>query len=222
VSPPDRAGAGRRRTSGLRARRGAAIAGIVAAALGTLLFVGWVAFFGVTMLRAWTVAPPTTAAAPGDPPPFASETAPPGGWRRIHAVEIHAGGGPLRAQLSDEVRSAKSDGELVLVQTIAPSCDACSEILRAMSEPSVQRVLSGVRLVRVDAHELPSELAALHMSEPNAPWFYLLDARGEPVDAISAEEWDDNTPGAIAPVLDAFVRGRLRSRRVAWRGITSL
>jgi hypothetical protein len=120
------------------------------------------------------------------------------------------------------VRSAKGARETVLVQTISPSCDACREILHAMSDASVQQVLSGVRLVRVDAMELPSELAALHMSEPSVPWFYLIDGRGAPLDAISADEWDDNTAGAIAPVLDAFVRGRLRSRRVAWRGTTSL
>ena len=60
------------------------------------------------------------------------------------------------------------------------------------------------------------------MDESTAPWFYLLDARGEPRDAISAEEWDDNDATQIAPVLRAFVRGRLRARRHGWHHGTTL
>jgi hypothetical protein len=60
------------------------------------------------------------------------------------------------------------------------------------------------------------------MSEPALPWFYLVDAHGDPRDGVSADEWDDNDAASIAPVLDAFLHGRLRSRRKAWRGGTSL
>jgi hypothetical protein len=171
------------------------------------------------------VPPPPSATAPGATtatPTSARASAPPGGWKTIHAVELHASDGPLRAQLAGQARAAKAAGETVLVQTVAPSSEACAEILRAMGEPAVQHALARVRLVRVDALELHADLAPLHMSEPSVPWFYLIDVRGSPRDAISADEWDDNSGPSMAPVLDAFVHGALPSRRVAWRGVTSL
>jgi hypothetical protein len=42
----------------------------------------------------------------------------------------------------------------------------------------------------------------------SAPWFYRLDALGRPMDALSADAWDDNLPENMAPVLGAFVRRR--------------
>jgi hypothetical protein len=216
-----------RRAQGLSSGRGMATAGIVMGSLGTLVFLAWVTFLAVAMLQSTRRSPhaplataPSPAAPLGPPAPFA--TAPPGGWKRIHAVELHASGGPLRAQLAAEVRSAKAAGEVLLVQTVTPSCDACREILQAMADPPLQAALAKVRLVRLDAQELPAELASMRMSELTVPWFYLIGARGEPRDAISADEWDDNEAESIAPVLDAFVHGKLSSRRVAWRGATSL
>ena len=88
--------------------------------------------------------------------------------------------------------------------------------------PGVQQALSDVRWLRVDVAEFRSELAGLRMNEPTVPWFYLLDSRGQPRDAISADEWDDNDAENIAPVLGAFVHGKLQPRRTSWRGRTSL
>ena len=88
--------------------------------------------------------------------------------------------------------------------------------------PAVQQALADVRWLRIDVGEFRSELAGLRMNEPTVPWFYLLDARGQPRDAISADEWDDNDAENIAPVLGAFVHGRLQPRRTSWRGRTSL
>jgi hypothetical protein len=50
--------------------------------------------------------------------------------------------------------------------------------------------------------------------ETNAvPWFYMLDAAARPLDAINADEWDENVPENMAPVLAAFVKGSLGARR---------
>jgi hypothetical protein len=145
---------------------------------------------------------------------------PPGGWGRIHVVDLHSSTTSLRSQLADEVKSAKTAGETVLVETTAASCAACLEIARSMRDPALQGVLASVRLVRLDVHEVGSELPMLGMKEPALPWFYMLDGRGDVRDGISADEWDDNDAENVAPVLDAFLHGKLRSRRRPWRGTT--
>jgi hypothetical protein len=156
-------------------------------------------------------------------PPTVATTAPvtpPGGWGRIHVVDLHTSTTPLHAQLADEVKSAKAAGETVLVETTAASCTACVEVARSMREVPLQTVLASVRLVRLDVREVGSELPALGMKEPALPWFYMLDAHGDVRDGISADEWDDNDAENVAPVLDAFLHGKLRSRRRPWRGTT--
>ena len=45
------------------------------------------------------------------------------------------------------------------------------------------------------------------------PYFYRVDASARPTDALSADEWDDNTAQNMAPVLEAFVSGTLRQRK---------
>jgi Domain of unknown function (DUF4190) len=209
------------RAEGMTGGRGMATTGMVLGALGSTLFVGWMGFLAYAMVHASTGTsapppPPPTALAPaaGSTAPFA----PPGGWGRIHVVDLHASTEPLRAQLSDEVKAAREAGETVLVQTTAAACGACSEIARSMRDPALQAALADVRLVRLDVREVGAELPSLHMKEPALPWFYLLDARGDARDGISADEWDDNDAESIAPVVDAFLHGKLRSRRRPWRG----
>jgi len=140
----------------------------------------------------------------------------------VRSIALHRFGGPLRLQLADQVTAARGKGEIVLVETIATDCDACDQIDRAMREPSVQAALSKIRLVYVPMGEFHSELGWLRMDESTAPWFYLLDARGEPRDAIGADEWDDNEAVNIGPILHAFVQGELRKRRHDWHGGATL
>jgi hypothetical protein len=210
-----------RRSDGMAGGRALATTGIVLGALGSTIFVGWVGFLVYAMVQSTA-----TTAIPAPPPvlpPTAATTAPvtpPGGWGRIHVVDLHASATPLRTQLADEVKAAKAASETVLVETTASSCTSCLEIARAMREPALQGVLASVRLVRLDVRELGGELPSMGMHEPALPWFYVLDGHGDVRDAISADEWDDNDAESIAPVLDAFLRGKLRSRRRPWRGTT--
>jgi hypothetical protein len=210
-----------RRSDGMAGGRGMATAGIVLGTLGSLVFVGWVGFLVFAMVSSTSKAsmPPPPPALP----PTAATTAPvtpPGGWGKIHVVDLHTSTAPLRSQLADEVKSAKTAGETVLVETTASACAACTEIARSMREPALQVVLGSVRLVRLDVREVGSELPALGMKEPALPWFYMIDAHGDVRDGISADEWDDNDAENVAPVLDAYLHGKLRSRRRPWRGAT--
>jgi len=202
--------------------RAIAIVGIACGVVGSLLFFGWT----LVVVRILTRPTPTAMTpfvelpvpASRAPVPFAPREDPAG----TRAVALHRGGGPLRVQLAAQVAAARGAGETVLVETIAPDCDACDEIGRAMGQPSVQAALPNIRLVYVHMDEFHSELGWLRMDESTAPWFYLLDARGEPRDAIGADEWDDNEAANIGPVLRAFVVGELRKRRHEWHGGATL
>jgi hypothetical protein len=210
-----------RRSDGMAGGRGMATAGIVLGALGSLVFVGWVGFlvFAMVSSKSASTMPPPPPALPATAATTAPVT-PPGGWGRIHVVDLHSSTTTLRSQLADEVKSAKTAGETVLVETTAAACTACTEIARSMRDPALQAVLGSVRLVRLDVREVGSELPAMGMKEPALPWFYVVDARGDVRDGISADEWDDNDAENVAPVIDAFLHGKLRSRRRPWRGTT--
>lgn len=207
-----------RRSGGMAGGAGLATAGILLGSFGTLLFVAWAAVVAMAFLSpAQAARIVTPVAAPADSPAAAPVQA-----GRNPVVELHASGGALRIQLASQASSAQRAGEAVLVETSTSSCDPCAEIAQAMPDPSVGEALAKVRLLRVDVGEFRAELPVLRMNEPTVPWFYLLDSRGQPRDAISADEWDDNVAENIAPVLGAFVQGKLQPRRTTWRGRTSL
>jgi hypothetical protein len=204
------------------AARGAgfATAGIILGSIGSTVFVGWVGIVAYTMFGATPRAPARASGTPDITSPAAVSSTSHGS--RGSVVELHPAAGALRAQLVSQASSAAHAGENVLVETSVATCEPCAEIERAVTDPAVLSALSKVRLLRIDVGEFRSELAGLRMNEPTVPWFYLLDARGQPRDAISADEWDDNDAENIAPVLGAFVHGRLQPRRTSWRGRTSL
>lgn len=213
------------RSGGRLRGRGLATAGIVTGALGSVLVFAWALLVVRTL---WTPSPAPAVMAPPlfELPVPASRTpllsAPREEAAFVPAVALHRLGGPLRAQLAEQVAAAHGKGETVLVETVASDCDACDEISRAMREPSVQEALPNIRLVYVQVDEFHSELGWLRMDESTAPWFYLLDARGEPRDAIGADEWDENEAANIGPVLHAFVVGELHKRRHDWHGGATL
>jgi hypothetical protein len=120
---------------------------------------------------------------------------------------------PLRPQLADAVRTATAKGRTVVLQTYVRRSSECAALARALPDPRMQRALAGVTLVRVDVDNFADELHSMHVETDAVPWFYKLDATGRPVDAINGGEWDDNIPANMAPVLGAFVRGTLSSRR---------
>jgi len=209
-----------KRSHGLTAGGGMATAGIVLGSFGTLIGLAVIGFFVFAMLVAKpTPAPVPTMPALGPTPAptgTATVTAPIGGWGTVHVVVLHATGGTLRSQLESEMASAKASGETVLVETTQAGCAPCGEIQRSVSDPAMQAALTDVELVLVDIDELGPQLRALGMQKPDVPWFFLLNPLGSAVDGISADEWDDNVPARIAPVLSSFVHGALTKRKHPW------
>jgi hypothetical protein len=219
-----------RRSAGMRGGHGLATAGIVLGSIGSTLFFAWLGVVSIAIVRGSAeraLAGPTATPSVAEPITRTDTldhhtTTTPPAQPSDGVVELHASLGPLRAQLVTQATAAHRSGETLLVETTAQRCIPCAEVAAAAADTQVQQALTKVRFLRLDVEEFRDELKALRMNEPAVPWFYVIDVRGRPSDAISADEWDENVPANIAPVLSAFVKGTLRARRQSWRGETAL
>ena len=120
---------------------------------------------------------------------------------------------PLAKQLPAIANAATGKGRTVILQTYVRSSPECAQVAAALPDRRMQRALANVTLVRVDVDAFERELSEMRVDTESVPWFYRLDARAQPTDAISADEWDANVPENMAPVLGDFARGALGARR---------
>jgi hypothetical protein len=154
-----------------------------------------------------TASPPETvgrAAVPVDPSPAAPRPRPSAGTRLYGSLEVVDldRSRPLRTQLGEIVH--RSRGRTVLLQTYVRSSAACAAIAASLPDARMQHALANVTIVLVDAEDYDHELDVLRVETRTAPWFYRLDAKAGPTDAMSADGWDDYVPEAMAPVLARF------------------
>lgn len=151
-----------------------------------------------------TASVPTILAPASSEPP-----APPGvrAYGPLEVVDLDTSR-PLRGQLREVLDHSK--GRTVIVQTFYSGSRECTDVAQAMSDSRMQDALANVTLIRVDAVEYRRELRGMKIETQSAPWFYKIDTRGQPVDAISADAWDANIPENMAPVLGLFVRRNAR------------
>jgi len=131
---------------------------------------------------------------------------------RIKVISLGSGR-PLEDQLIDLKASESAEGRTTIVETTAEWCAACKEIAGTIDDPLLQHALADVTLVEVDTDEFGSELGALKMETSAIPFFFKIDSTAKATDAISGDEWDENTPQNEAPVLGAFAKGTLKKRR---------
>jgi len=199
------------RAGGTLEGRALAATGIVGGLFGT--------GFGV-ILALWVVSafvtpsedPPVAAAMPTAPaaPKLSEPPAPaPSGVRAYGSLEVVDldASRPLRGQLA-EIVARTPHGRTIVLQTYLPASSACSAVAASLTDLRMQHALANVTLVRVDADEYERELAALHVETRTAPWFYKIDGKGTPTDAISAEAWGANVPENMAPALGSFIARR--------------
>jgi thiol-disulfide isomerase/thioredoxin len=212
------------RSEGAKTGAGLALAGIVTGAIGTLISFVSLAFMGVGIIMGMAGAP---RSAPTPPPvaPGAPAPAPPG----VHAphapatatthgsitvLDLDPADGPLRTQLTRVVAEADARHSPVLVETTASWCPPCQKFKASLEDARVQRALEDVTLVRLDIDTWDSgELSGLHLVVNSVPWFYKMDASLTPLDKISSDEWGDDVPANIAPVMRDFMAGTLKHKR---------
>ena len=203
--------------------RALSVGGIVLGMLGTAMSLVALAAVGVyalayrlprsTDFASYSPEPPTTATTttlPRDSAPFE---------RRMGSLAITDLGQPgdgrvLREQLAELERVAVREHKSVLLVTVTKRCAPCRAFERSLADPRMMTAFSTVLLARIDAEEFESELSSMHFDADSVPWFFKLDQRARPVDAISAAEWDETVPGAMAPVFDEFLKGNYRVRKL--------
>ncbi len=200
---------------------GVALAGMLAGALGTLLGVAVLAgtggyWYAQRQARsAFATHVPTPAAA--------SQRAAAASFGTIKVVDLAEDDAlPFRERLKAELKTAHEAGHPVIVETTASFCRTCDEINQALHQEPLQRALAGATVVRVDVEAFEQELRSSGMWQDTVPWFYRLDSNMRPTDAISADEWDENTAENIAKVLGPFAHGTLPTRRAPSPLTTSL
>lgn len=205
--------------------------------LSVLSVVAILAFFvamgarGVSTLASPSVptigrSPPPTAGPTGTPPrtssarEIESRDTTTGEVRvgTLTIVDIGSDVTSLDAELRAQRAKAARANEKMVLEVAAASCRPCLGVASALVDPKMQKALAGVRLVRVDTAEFVRELNTLGIAHDAIPAFFLLGADLSPTDGINGGEWDDDTAENVAPVLAAFVRGSLHSRRELWKG----
>lgn len=161
--------------------------------------------------------PPTPApsAVEVDPETFSLPALPPQ-IGKIAVIEATDAGDALEPQLIKHLAESAKSGEHLVLWTVAPGCEPCAAVGRALPDARMQRALSGVRLVRTDVRAFAPELLRLGVPIESVPGFTLLDRKAHPLDHIHGGEWGDDIPANIAPILDKFVRRTLSARRYQW------
>lgn len=212
------------RSSGTRTGRAIAAAGIASGLFGTGL--GFVIMLCVVGAVLTPDGPDDTASLPPPaepasvatddllPPPAPVTPAPATAGTRsygsLEVVDLDDTRG-LRAQLVEITQ--RSRGRKVVLQTYAKASAVCEAVDAALPDTRMQGALANVTLVRVDVDEYDTELRQMKIETASAPWFYKLDAKGNPTDALSAEAWETEAPENMAPVLRRFVHRAAPRRR---------
>jgi hypothetical protein len=203
---------------GKRIGGGMATAGSVLGAFGTFLNVIFFAFAGYVAAAAYAAhggAPPVAqAASRTTQPAHAEESASDDSYGTIEVVRAGAGDPrPLRLQLYDAQKRAEVSKKTLLVVARAHWAAPSRKFEASLPDPRMQVALSSALVVLVDVDEYGPELATFGCQIDSVPFFFKLDSRQRAVDAIGSAEWDEETPGDMAPVLTEFLAGTYAKRR---------
>ena len=199
---------------------GVALAGMLTGAIGTVLGVALIAgtggyWYAQKQARAMHAGYVGVGALHGSNAPAAtSPQAPVGSFGAIRVVDLAEDDTlPFRDRIKEELKTAHEAHHPVILETTASFSHTCDEINAAFTQAPLQRALAGATVVRVDVETFEAELRSSGMWQDTVPWFYRLDSNLHPTDAISADEWDENTAENMAKVLGPFSHGALAKRR---------
>jgi hypothetical protein len=192
--------------------RGMATAGSVLGAFGTFVNV---VFFAVVVALALGARGGGSGLSPVSLAKAHETAAPPKADYGI--LDVMALGGddarPLRSQLLDAQKRAESKKKTLLVVTHASWSPQARRFEENLADPRMQVALSKALIAFVDIDEFGPELGTFGVEMDSVPFFFKIDSRQRAVDAITSAEWDDETPGDMAPVLSQFMAGTYTKRR---------
>lgn len=136
----------------------------------------------------------------------------------ITLVDVPATTRGFKDELKAQQKKARSSQETLMVFTTFDQCRPCMSASAVMLDPKMQTALENVRLVRVDTNELKEDLEELNIPTAEAPGFFLIGPDLRAFDGVTGGEWDDDVPENIAPVLGPFSHGKLKRRKMPFKG----
>lgn len=157
---------------------------------------------------------PNLPDSPGPPLPTISTVATIG---TITVIDVASGIASLSDELHAQRLAAAAHDQKLVVETIRGSCPPCEGVAEALGDARMQKALSGVRLVRIDRDQFHEDLQELKIPSDKVPSFFLLDSDLRVLDAVAGDEWDEDRPANIAPVLGPFIRGTYTKRRTPFK-----
>lgn len=131
----------------------------------------------------------------------------------ITLVDVPATNRPFVVELRAQQTKATAAKERLVLFVVTGACRPCMSVAAVLGDPKMQAALDHVRIVRVNAHDMPEDLHAMGAPTGTIPGFYLLSPALKVVDGITGAEWDDDTADNVAPVLRAFLHGTYTKRR---------
>lgn len=139
---------------------------------------------------------------------------------QIVVVDIGTSVPSLSEEMAKERAEASRAGDQMVVMTTRGACVSCQHFTNTLRHPLMQAALGHVRLVRIDADAFDEDLSNLKIPRDNLPGFFLLAPDLYPRDGIDNGEWGPDSAMNVAPVLNAFVRGKYATRRRAWQPVS--
>lgn len=131
----------------------------------------------------------------------------------ITLVDVPATNRPLGVELRAQHAKATAAKERIVLFVVTGACRPCMSVAAVLGDPKMQAALDHVRIIRVNAHDMPEDLHAMGAPTGTIPGFYLLSPSFKVVDGITGAEWDDDTADNVAPILRSFLRGTYTKRR---------
>lgn len=96
-------------------------------------------------------------------------------------------------------------GRVPVVYFYADWCGPCRRFRAALPSDEVDQALQQAALVKVNVDSC-QELAAAYGVQA-VPTFVKVDARGQPLATITSDQWGEDVPSQIAPVMEQLVNG---------------
>jgi hypothetical protein len=139
-----------------------------------------------------------------------------GRFGEIELVDVGDDTPDFAAFVAQQAGAAYENGQTCLLVTMVPKCPSCASLGYAVARNSLGNTLGRVRVLRMDLDEFEQEFRNLHLPIDRVPGFIRLDRHCKAVDFLDAGEWNTNDPAEFAPILGAFLQGRLKQRRHPW------
>jgi thioredoxin-like negative regulator of GroEL len=106
-------------------------------------------------------------------------------------------------ELAQFIRSATPAHRVAVVYFYADWCGPCRRFRAALPSEQVDEALKQAALIKVNVDSCQELVAYYHVTA--IPAFVKVDAQGQPLAAITSDEWKEDEPAEIAPVMAKLI-----------------